>query len=233
MLSIKNAIGGGIFPARLIIFVALGIVVIIAIGLVSYFYLQQQQSQLANTKNNANHESKNLLIEVGKLIVLPSGEEPTIATVSDITKLKGQSFFVHAKNGDKVLIYAKAQKAILYDPVTQKIIEVGPINLKQATPAANPTPATLRVALYNGTETIGLTGTIEKQLKEAHPTMMVIVKEDAKKKTYKTTTIVDLIGKHASQAASLARTLHGEVGSLPVAETKPDGADLVVILGKN
>ncbi len=66
---------------------------------------------------------------VGRLIVLPVGEQPTIATVSDPARLKSQPFFADAKAGDKVLIYAVAKKAILYSPEEDKIIEVAPLDL--------------------------------------------------------------------------------------------------------
>ena len=62
-------------------------------------------------------------------MVLPQNEEPTTATVSDTAKLKDQPFFKNAKNGDVVLIYTKAQIAILYDRKIDKIIAVAPINL--------------------------------------------------------------------------------------------------------
>jgi hypothetical protein len=69
-------------------------------------------------------ESEKLIAEVGELIVLPEGEKPTIATINDSERLKEQPFFSKAKNGDQVLIYSIAQKAILYDPIQRKIIEV-------------------------------------------------------------------------------------------------------------
>jgi hypothetical protein len=52
-----------------------------------------------------------------------------VATVSDPEKLKEQPFFTQAKKGDKLLIYAKARKAILYDPAINKIIEVSTLNI--------------------------------------------------------------------------------------------------------
>ena len=67
--------------------------------------------------------------EVGKLMVLPTDEVPTLATVSDPSKLKDQPFFANAKSGDKVLIYSNARKAILYSPALNKIVEVAPVNL--------------------------------------------------------------------------------------------------------
>lgn len=95
-----------------------------------YFYaqwnsLQNPQASLLDAVNETNK----LIADVGKLLVLPEGETPTIATVSDLEKLKSQPFFINAKNGDKVLIYTNAKKAILYDPVAHKIIEVAPINI--------------------------------------------------------------------------------------------------------
>lgn len=72
-------------------------------------------------------ENKALLDRVGAVIILPDDETPTIATVSDLDKLKGQPFFAKAELGDKVLIYAKAKKAILYRPSTNKIVELAPL----------------------------------------------------------------------------------------------------------
>lgn len=68
-----------------------------------------------------------MIQRVSQLIVLPEGEEPTVATVSDPEKLRGQPFFENAKAGHKVLIYTKARKAYLYDPAQHKLIEVAPI----------------------------------------------------------------------------------------------------------
>ena len=70
-----------------------------------------------------------VIAKVSELLVLPSNEQPTLATVSDPELLKNQAFFANAKKGDKVLIYSKSGKAILYDPISNKIVEVAPINL--------------------------------------------------------------------------------------------------------
>ena len=71
---------------------------------------------------------------VGKLIVLPEGEQPTVATVSDAESLREQPFFAQAKNGYKVLIYTNARKAILYDPLSNKIVDVAPLNIGETAP---------------------------------------------------------------------------------------------------
>lgn len=91
-----------------------------------YFYLQS--TKIAKASPAPQNEDKRLVLEVGKLMELPS-EDPTIATVTDATRLKDQPFFQKAKNGDKVLIYTNAKKAILYDPQAKKIIDVAPLNI--------------------------------------------------------------------------------------------------------
>ena len=108
--------------------VVIGILVlttIVAGGAAAYFYNQLQQ----DPQVQAQEEIDTLLAQVGELLVLPEGEAPTIATVSDIELLREQPFFANAKNGDRVLIYTSARKAILYDPVANKIVEIAPINL--------------------------------------------------------------------------------------------------------
>ena len=53
--------------------------------------------------------------------------QPTVATVSDINKLRTQPFFTNAKNGERVLIFKNTKKAIIYRPSTNQIIEIAPI----------------------------------------------------------------------------------------------------------
>ena len=235
---------GGFAAKSLIIIVTFSLVALAAVGAAVYFYVQYQktQEQLKSPTSAAEAETASLITEVGKLIVLPTGEQPTVATVSDINKLKSQSFFANAQNGDKVLIYTKAQKAILYDPSQKKIVEVGPINLAQSSPTpvasssagvgVTPTPKLVKVVLYNGTTVVGLTTTVEKQLKTSAPNVTVVDRSNASKATYTKTLVVDLSGKQIAAAAALAKTLNGQVGALPAGETKPTDADLLVILAK-
>lgn len=98
----------------------------LAILAVSIFY---EPKVYFKNKDPETNEAKVLAKRVGELMFLPQDELPTIATVSDPEALKNQSFFVDAKKGDKVLIYSNAKKAILYDPVANKIITIAPVNL--------------------------------------------------------------------------------------------------------
>ncbi len=131
-----------------------GVIVLAALASSLYFYRQYQKSQqlLQNPTLAQQEQNKTLLTQVGKLIELPKDETPTIATVSDVTKLQGQPFFSQAKNGDKVLIYAKNKKAILYDPVANIIVDVAPVNIGSTTPTVSPTP-TLGIHVVKATPT--------------------------------------------------------------------------------
>lgn len=126
-------------------FMAAGVATILIIASIPsyYFYNQYKKTQklLTNPAAASQEEIKQLVKTVSRLIDLPPDEIPTVATVADVEKLKNQPFFARAKTGDKVLIYANAKKAILYDPVANKIIEVSPVNIDQtntATPSATP-----------------------------------------------------------------------------------------------
>jgi hypothetical protein len=105
---------------------------VVALGVGAGIYTVQQKPELFGlSKGQAavQAETQSLINQVGKLIALPTDETPTIATVTDVSKVKDQPFFKNAVNGDKVLIYTKAQKAILYDPIANKIVEVGAVNI--------------------------------------------------------------------------------------------------------
>lgn len=110
-----------------------------------YFYNQVSilNSQIASLKENpqqaADQERKELVNKVSQLILLPEGEDPTVATVQDPELLKDQPFFAKAKKGDKVLIYTQAKKAFLYDPINNRILDVAPLNIGEKAAGEQPT----------------------------------------------------------------------------------------------
>lgn len=122
------------------------VIAVVAIVFGGYFFYQWNLLK-QNPQAVAEQEVAALVAQVGRLIVLPTGETPTVATVSDPTALKDQAFFAQAVKGDKVLIYTTAKKAILYSPTLNKIIEVAPINIGDqkgvtATPTTPPATTT-------------------------------------------------------------------------------------------
>lgn len=212
-------------------------IAIVGVGAAGYFGYKYKaaQDQIQNiirdpeTIQKAEAEVvKNLVAEVGKLIELPTGEDPTVATVTDAEKLKDQPFFARAKNGDKVLIYTNAKKAILYDPIARKIIDVAPVNI--GTPSA--TLAQPRIVIRNGTTTVGLGSKVETDLKKDYSQLNVVNLDKSAKDDYDTSVIVVLNDSAKVLAGNLAKTLNISVSSLPQGESKPD-ADILIILGKD
>lgn len=109
------------------------LVVVLALTSV-YFY----KKSVGVTDKVSQEEVKSLVQKVSRLVVVPTDETPTIATVSDPEALKNQAFFIDAKKGDKVLIYSNAKKAVLYDPVADKIVNIAPLNSETQTPTTTP-----------------------------------------------------------------------------------------------
>lgn len=89
-------------------------------------------------KEEIKSETEILVNRVSQIVYLPEGEIPSVATVTDPEKLKNQNFFENAKTGDKVLIYSKKGKAILYDPLSHKIVNISSVRL-DASLEENPT----------------------------------------------------------------------------------------------
>jgi len=103
------------------------VLLVVMLGVSTGYLLRKNFTQGNTPTQIAEKEAQDLAERVGMLMVLPTDETPTIATVSDPEALKGQAFFIDAKKGDKVLIYTNAKKAILYDSVINKIITIAPL----------------------------------------------------------------------------------------------------------
>ena len=73
-------------------------------------------------------QAEAVLVKVGKLIKLPEGEMPSMATIEDAESVKtGQPFLASAEDGDILIVYAEAATALLYRPSTNILIAVGPV----------------------------------------------------------------------------------------------------------
>jgi hypothetical protein len=116
-----------------IVFLLVG--VIIGVG-GTFLYIQKYGVPFEKVLQNiskVNEEKKiaEILEKVGKLTILPAGEKPVLATITDIeTLIKEQPFYVGAENGDVVLIYQKSLKAIIYSPKRNIIVNIGPVSIE-------------------------------------------------------------------------------------------------------
>lgn len=215
-----------------ILILTAAIIFVGVLGAGVYFFWQYQRV-IKNPEIITKQETAWILEKVNKLIDLPQDETPTIATILDKDKLKDQDFFKKAENGDKLIVYMNAKKAVLYRPNINKIIEVAPVYADDTKKAEETGAITTnpKIVLLNGTTTSGLTNSAETKIKDALSNVEIVQKENAQKTNYTKTVVVDLKGSRGDQVKRIAEVLGGEVGSLPEGENKPD-ADILVIVAK-
>ena len=115
---------------------------ILAVGFIYYFV---QYRKLSKTPAEvAKEKTATVIKQISELAVVPNDPNAVLANVSDVTKLKGQTFFDNAQNGDEIVIFPSAMRAILYRPSINKIINIGPLssNPTGTGTASAPTTAT-------------------------------------------------------------------------------------------
>jgi len=224
----------------ILVYGLLTILILGALGAGGYFYYKYQKL----AKSPAVQSQKDFdstLTDVGKLIVLPDDEQPSVATIADVEKLREtEPFFNKAENGDKLIAYSKALRAILYRPSNNKIIDVvplvinndqslqGDVNAPQGPEEAQASPS---VTIYNGTGNPGLGQEAKTVAETAEAPFAIAGVVNAAKTSYTTPIIVDISKTHSNEALNLAKLFSGSVaGSVPDGEIAPD-TDLLIILG--
>lgn len=220
------------FSLKSVAFAAAGILLLAGICGTGYFYrLYSKTKALLSDSSTANKaESEEIINKLKKLMLLPSDEQPSIATVLDVEKLKDQPFFAKAENGDKVIVYTESQIAILYSPGKNLIVNVAPISTQDESQTQT---GSIKVALLNGTATVGLTHTAENKLKSQFSGIEVVSKTNAAKADYQKSIIIDLTGTNNSIVSSIASIIDADVAQLPEGETAPTGTDVLIIIGAN
>ncbi len=108
------------------------ILVLVLLIFSAFMYVQYNEAKekiTTNTPAATTQQVDNVVAKVGKLMILPKDQKPTVYTVASTEKLKDQVFFADAKSGDKVLIYNMRKQAILYRPSTNQIINVSSVTV--------------------------------------------------------------------------------------------------------
>lgn len=200
--------------------VAVCLVVIIALVTISGIYLINHKTPSSSPKA----QMQALVNKVGRLMQLPTNEQPTVATVTDQAQLSQQPFFDNAKNGDKVLLYTKNKLAILYSPSENKIINVGPIN-------GSLSYDKFSVSISNGTKNSQYTNDVVTQLNASFPEAKVAEKSSASQ-TYPDTIVIPVNSSDDNIAAMIANVIGGKIGIVPIGETTPN-TDILIIIGQN
>jgi len=104
------------------------VIVVVAVIIIGGVVLAVHHKDSSSTGPSSQSQITKTVDAVNKLMLLPTGEQPTLAIVNDASKYDNTSFFKNAANGDRLLIYAQAREAILYRPSINKIIAVAQLN---------------------------------------------------------------------------------------------------------
>lgn len=113
---------------RAVAVVGTTIIVIIIVAVCVYVFLRPQTNNLSDVSVVTSLVSKHM--------VLPKDETPALVTVTDPSKLTTE-FLKGTEVGDKVLIYQTNEKAIIYRPSLDRIIDVGPVVIDDVTGESN------------------------------------------------------------------------------------------------
>ena len=213
-------------------------------------YLHQQnmlpdylsKGEKANENETLSDEQVTALVaEVSKLIYVPD-EQPSVATVTDADTLKAtQPFFKDASDGDRLLIFPQAAKAVIYSEQEQRLVNVGPIQADSQLAPQTVQPVEektaqqqeeLSIEVRNGTAVPGKGGETANRL-EAASSSFVISEISNAAGTYRTTRVIDLGRSDATASiTAVANTLgvDGVETRLPSGEPASD-ADILVLVG--
>lgn len=86
-----------------------------------------------NTQQNVE-VAQEILSKLRKHMVVPEAPEPTVAAIIDVETLrKRNAFYAVAKNGDYLIV--TTNRAILYDPDTDRVLDVVPVQVQPKAPA--------------------------------------------------------------------------------------------------
>lgn len=102
--------------------------VIILLGVSFFLYASKTNTVSQQSEQSLSEEEIQILTEsVSGLMIIPK-EEPVVFVISDVQELiKQQQFFKDAINGDILLIFPEAAKAVVYSPSRNIIVNTGPV----------------------------------------------------------------------------------------------------------
>lgn len=106
--------------------VILSILLIIAVVVGGFWYWQYHKT----ADKNPESEQRRWTSELSKVIVMPD-EKPLITTVLDKTKLTNETLASQAQNGDRLYIFAKSERLVLYRPADKRVVNMLTIQTKQ------------------------------------------------------------------------------------------------------
>jgi len=249
--------------------IAIFVLVLVWASIWSYMSYRGAQDKLEALKGVVEgeqvpaRESNDIVEKVRALVVVPEDEDPVIATVQDADKLaQEQPFYKNVQNGDTVLIYPRAQKAIIYRASEDILVNVGPVQAAKERSSSEDsaqedvTDAVLdesestetegneeqeeaeeslepvSIEVRNGTGESGLAGKAANQL--TRDEKLTVKTVGNADGSYDETIIVDTTNGSASEALDAVQSI---ISGSVVAELPDDeretAAEILVIIGKN
>jgi hypothetical protein len=201
-----------------------------------YFYNQYQRARtlLKDPAAAAKEETRILVERVSRHMLLNTQETPIVAKVTDANQLAQNPFFANAQTGDVMLVFQEANRAVLFRPEADRIVNiVSPLNTRPevaGTASAVMQMTSAKLAIYNSTNTSGLASVAERKIKAQTDQIRVLAKLNSNN-NYKETRVVVLNPEAQTLGTRLMEMFKAEITfSLPAGEAKPD-ADLLLILG--
>lgn len=99
----------------------------------AYYNQKKELDLIKDPQARAEIEKKEVestISKASKIIILPSDETPQIFTINDAdTAVKEQPAFKGVVSGDKIMLYTKSNKAIIYSPSRSLIVNVLPVTI--------------------------------------------------------------------------------------------------------
>jgi hypothetical protein len=175
--------------------------------------------------HGSKSDLKSVESRVGKLMLLPKDEQPTLATVENKNSIKDKFLASHSKNGDRVLIYTKNQMVVIYRPSINKIAAVGTVTQDPAfNEAQNAT-----MTIMDGANDADKTQTIINKIKTAYPSIKITNGGKAPR-DFPYTIIIDNSNQKDDLVFSLVNIISGKKGVVPLGLDKAN-TDLMVVVG--
>lgn len=208
------------------------------LGIAGYIGYKEINTNRSKTQEAEIVSNDEVLNRVSILTEVPYDELPVIATVKDIEKLNDQVFFSRAQNGDKLLIYNKARRAILYRPHSNKIIETMTIkpdseNIAGVQDSIKTDIKTFTLNIYNGTDTPGLASALSTKLEsEFEDIKTEILNVGNAKASYEKTLLINNKNIEKEIIERLAQTVDAQIVGLPEGEESSE-ADIIIFIGRD
>ncbi|HYD35106.1 MAG TPA: LytR C-terminal domain-containing protein [Vitreimonas sp.] len=221
---------------KTLIFRGLFLILVVALAATAYLYYQTRQeitylTTEAGQQEMARREVEAVTSRLKKLTILPE-EDPVVATILDPDYLASQSaFYQKSEKGDKLVVYPQAQKAYIYSPGRDLIVNAGPLIVQPEEGVEQTSPAEkVSIEVRNGSNQAGAGTAFSQQLNQDVFTVTQV--RDAANKNYTETLIVVRDADITDDSLSgIAQATNGRiVRELPSGETAST-AQIVVIIG--